>query len=180
MRKTRCTLRLVPLLLLVKLLYFCLFVLFLFFFRRWVRAQPSPAATRAPAGLLISARSPGRGELSLVSIHFSMVVHGIRLAPPLSLTPTAVRLLGLQIGGKGAVPPPGMQRRLTREPHVTEVGQSCAESEGLFNSSLRSPPLSQRATERVCPPSAAGPRSGTSAGTSAKTQNNLEETRVRE
>lgn len=131
--------------------------------------MPSPAAPRAPAGLLFSgARSPGRGELSLVSIHFSMVVHGIRLAAPLSLTPTAVRLPGLQIGGKEAVPPPGMQRRLTREPHVTEVGQSCAESEGLFNSSLRSPPLSQRATERVCPPSAAGPRSGTSAGTSPK------------
>lgn len=146
-------------------------------------AQPLPVPLQAcssPALPLCAARSPGRGELSLVSIHFSMVVHGIRLAPPLSLTPTAVRLLGLQIGGKGAVPPPGMQRRLTREPHVTEVGQSCAESEGLFNSSLRSPPLSQRATERVCPPSAAGPRSGTSAGTSAKTQNNLEETRVRE
>lgn len=134
-------------------------------------AQPLPVPLQAcssPALPLCAARSPGRGELSLVSIHFSMVVHGIRLAAPLSLTPTAVLLLGLQIGGKEAVPPPGMQRRLTREPHVTEVGQSCAESEGLFNSSLRSPPLSQRATERVCPPSAAGPRSGTSAGTSPK------------
>lgn len=62
--------------------------------------------------------------------------------------------------GEEAGPPPGTQRRLTREPHVTEVGQRCAESEGLFNSSLRSPPLSQRATERVCRPSAAGPRRG--------------------
>lgn len=148
--------------------------------------MPSPAATRAPAGLLnsgaaslSSARSPGRGELSLVSIHLSMVVHGIRLASPLSLTPAAVRLLGLQIGGKEAVPPPRMQRRLTREPHVTEVGQLCAQSEGLFNSSLRSPPLSQRATERVCPPSAAGPRTGTR-GDFTKSQNNLKEKRDRE
>lgn len=43
------------------------------------------------------------------------------------------------IGGEEAVPPPGIQRRLTREPHVTEVGQRCAESEGLFNSTLCSP-----------------------------------------
>lgn len=85
----------------------------------------------------------------------------------------------MQIGGKEAVPPPGMQRRLTREPHVTEVGHRSAESEGLFNSSLRSPPLSQRATERVCPLSAAGPRSGTR-GDFTKTQNNLEEKRDRE
>lgn len=73
------------------------------------------------------------------------------------------------IGGEEAVPPPGIQRRLTREPHVTEVGQRCAESEGLFNSSLRSPPLSQRATERVCRPSAAGPRCG-SRGDFTRTQ----------
>lgn len=135
-------------------------------------------ASSTPALPVSSARSPGRGELSLVSIHFSMVVHGIRLAAPLSLTLTAVRLLGLQIGGEEAVPPPRMQRRLTREPHVTEVGQRCAESEGLFNSSLCSPPLSQRATDRVCPPSAAGPRSGTR-GNFTKTQNNLEEKRDR-
>lgn len=80
------------------------------------------------------------------------------------------------IGGEEAVPPPGIQRRLTREPHVTEVGQRCAESEGLFNSSLCSPPLSQRATERVCRPSAAGPRCG-SRGDFTRTQNNLEEKR---
>ena len=96
-----------------------------------------------------------------------MVVHGIRLAAPLSLTPAVVRLLWLPMGGEEAVPQAGMQRRLTREPHVTEVGQRCAESKGLFNSSLRSPPLSQRATEWVCPPAAG---SGTR-GDFTKTQN---------
>lgn len=52
--------------------------------------------------------------------------------------------------------PPRMQRRLTREPHVTEIGQRRAEpsgeSEGLFNSSPRPPPLSRRATDGVCLP----------------------------
>lgn len=45
-----------------------------------------------------------------------------RAAP--ALTSAAVRPLRQLIGRKWAVPPARIQRRLTREPHVTEVGQA--------------------------------------------------------
>lgn len=41
-----------------------------------------PTRLSCPRSGSLSARFPGRGERSLVSIHFSMVVHEIRLAPP--------------------------------------------------------------------------------------------------
>lgn len=53
-----------------------------------------------------------------------------RAAP--ALTSDAVRPLRLLIGRKWAVPPPRIQRRLTREPHVTEVGQCRAESQRVY------------------------------------------------
>lgn len=91
-----------------------------------------PLASRAPAPaeLLHWFAASTFQARSLGSIHFSVVVHGIGHAPPSSLTCAAGRPLRLLIREKWAVPPRRTQRRLTREPHVTEVGQ--AESRRVY------------------------------------------------
>lgn len=56
-------------------------------------------------------RRGAQGAHSLVSIHFSMVVHGIDDAPPPALTSASGRPLRLLLSRKWAVPPPRIQRR---------------------------------------------------------------------
>lgn len=66
---------------------------------------------------------------------FHTLQHGGTRDPARSahaMTRAAVRPLRLLVGAKWAVPPPRIQRRLTREPHVTEVGQCWAESRRVY------------------------------------------------
>lgn len=66
---------------------------------------------------------------------FHTLQHGGTRDPARSahaMTLAVVRPLRLLVGAKWAAPPPRIQRRLTREPHVTEVGQCWAESRRVY------------------------------------------------
>ncbi|TKS71552.1 Inositol 1,4,5-trisphosphate receptor type 1 IP3 receptor isoform 1 [Collichthys lucidus] len=90
--------------------------------RLWVS---NPLASRAPGPVELLLWSPASTfpEPWRAQPCFHTLQHGgtrdrTRAAP--ALTSAAVRPLRLLIGRKWAVPPPRIQRRLTREPHVTE------------------------------------------------------------
>lgn len=122
-------------------IHFCTFVATTVFelccvvnFYLFVLAQCSlqyPSATRAPGPVELlhwfdASTFPAvwLASSSLVSIHFSMVVHGIEDAPPSAVTHATVHPLRILICEKWAELRLRIQRRLTREPHVTEVGQA--------------------------------------------------------
>lgn len=91
----------------------------------------------------------GRAAEHLFPYTFSVEVHGIGRSPPPALTCAAVRPLRLLIRTKWAVPAARIQRRLTREPHVTEAGQANAQAEALSDSPLCPPPVSRRANQEL-------------------------------